>query len=294
MTRTRVRTSAVVVAVALVAAACGAAVEGADLEATAGPPDSLPLSEVSSADGVVLAPDPDAAIATTAAPASTTTVPPTTAVPTTTIAPDPFRTWIATAHDDVPHLVAYDEPNGTPIGLPFLVPNPHQFGGPLTLMVTDGQPGDDWLRVQLPIRPNGQEAWIDASDYDVGQTRVRAVVTLSEHHVAVYDGDELIAETEAVIGAESTPTPLGTFYVAAKRRNPEAEYYVGPWALVLSGFSEALETFSGGLPVIAIHGTHRPEQVGQSRSNGCIRVPNDVIEFLAETVPVGAPVVVNA
>jgi len=235
----------------------------------------------------------DAESSTTTTPSPT---PPTTDASTATsltIAPDPFRTWVATAHDEVTFLQVFDEPDGAVFPLPFGVPNPHQFGGPLTLMVTEGQPGDAWLKVQLPVRPNGQEAWVDGSLYDISSTRIRAEVTLGETHVAVYDGEELIAETEAVIGADSTPTPLGTFFVAAKRENPPEESFLGPWALVLSGFSEAHETFAGGLPVIAIHGTSRPDQVGQARSNGCVRVPNDVIEFLAEHVPLGAPVHVS-
>lgn len=224
-------------------------------------------------------------------PAESTTT--TTMTPRETLPPDPYRTWIATAGDHVTGLRAYDEPGGSLLSLPFFVPNPHQFGGPLTLMVTEGEPGDEWVRVQLPVRPNGQQGWIRTQDYTLSHTRIRAEVDLSDRRVVVYDGDQVIAETEAVIGTDATPTPVGTFYIAAKKENGEDEYFLGPWALVLSSFSEVLETFSGGLPVIAVHGTHRPEQIGQSLSNGCIRVPNDVIEFLAEHVPVGAPVTIG-
>ena len=225
-------------------------------------------------------------------PSTTTTRAPTTTV-SSTIAPDPLRTWVATAKPEITHLVAFDEPDGSVIDFEFLVPNPHQFEGPLTLMVVDGQPGDEWVQVQLPIRPNSQVGWIDASGYDIDGTRVRAEVVLSEHRVTVYDGEDVIAETQAVIGTSSTPTPLGTFFIAAKRRNPQDEAYLGPWALALSAYSEVYDTFDGGIPVIAIHGTTNPEQVGQSRSNGCIRVPNDVINFLAEYVPLGAPVTIS-
>ena len=95
-----------------------------------------------------------------------------------------------------------------------------------------------------------------------------------------------------MIGAPATPTPLGTFSITAKRRNPPSESYLGPWALALSAYSEVYEIFSGGVPVIAIHGTTHPEQVGEARSNGCIRVPNEIVSFLAENVPLGAPVTV--
>ncbi len=251
-----------------------------------GQPDSLALADPTTTTTTIAAAP---STTTTAAPTTTTT-----STTTSTIAPDPLRTWVVTAKPEVTHLVAYDKPDGEIIPFEFLVPNPHQFGGPMTLMVTEGQPGDEWLQVQLPIRPNGQTGWIDADLYDMSSTRVRAEVNLSAHQVIVYDGNDVIAETQAVVGSSSTPTPLGTFYVTAIRENPPSESFIGPYALALSAFSEVYDTFSGGLPVIAIHGTSRPDQVGQSRSNGCVRVPNDVITFLAENVPLGAPVTISA
>ncbi len=228
---------------------------------------------------------------TTAAPTTTTTI----ATTTTTEAPDPHRTIVATARSTVSTLIAFDAPDGEVLALPFIVPNPHQFGGPLTLMVTEGEIGDDWVKVQLPIRPNGSEGWINTEDYALGETYMRAEVDLANTAVRVYDGEQLVAETQAAIGTEETPTPIGTFYVAAKRRNPPQELYLGEWAVILSSFSEVLETFSGGLPVIAIHGTNFPEaELGEALSNGCVRVPNDVMQFLAEHLPLGSPVVVTA
>ena len=228
---------------------------------------------------------------------STTAVEPQIATPATSGATDsdnPNRSVIATARNTIGALVAYDEPEGNPIALPFVVPNPHQFGGPLTLMVTEGEINDEWVKVQLPIRPNGSEGWIPTADYTLTQTFVRAEVSLSSTSVRVFDDGALVAETQAAIGAPNTPTPIGTFYVAARRRNPPEESYLGEWAVVLSSFSEVLDTFSGGLPVIAIHGTNNPGgELGHSISNGCVRVPNDVMQFLAEHLPPGAPVIIS-
>lgn len=274
MSSPRASVRAIAAVLALLAASCGAA-------------DAAPQ---------VAATTTTSTTTTTAAPTttSTTTSTTTTLPPTTTTIPDPYETLIATARDSTPYLVAYEEPDGLPLAMPFRSPNPHQFGGPLTLMVTEGQRGDDWLKVQLPIRPNGSEGWIPAADYVISATTVRAEVDLANTSVRVFDRDELIAESQAAIGNWRTPTPLGTFYVAAIRENPPAESYLGTWAVVLSGYSEVLETFSGGLPVIAIHGSNHPDRVlGRAISNGCVRVPNDVIEFLAEHLPLGAPVVVN-
>lgn len=233
-------------------------------------------------------------LSTTTDPAPPTTPTSTTPATTTTI-PNPHETLTASARSQVTSLIAYHAPNGEPIALPFRVPNPHQFGGPLTLMVTQGTFGDEWVKVQLPIRPNGTEAWIPTADYVLDSTLIRAEVDLATTSVKIFDNDVLIKETQAAIGAKKTPTPLGTFYVAAKRLNPPAEAHLGTWALVLSGFSEALPSFSGGLPVIAIHGSNNPELVvGRALSNGCVRVSNDVIQFLAENVPRGAPVVITS
>ena len=223
---------------------------------------------------------------------TTTTLPPT----TTTEAPvlGPNESVVATANDEVGFLVAYDGPEGNIVPLPFRVTNPHQFGGPLTMLVTEGSINDEWVKVALPVRPNGQEAWIPTEQYTLSTTTIHAEVDLAATSVRVFDDDVLIAETQAAIGAPGTPTPLGTFYVASVTANPPSRSFLGTHMLVLSGFSETLDTFSGGVPVIAIHGTNSPQgQLGHQISNGCVRVPNDVIAFLAEHVPPGAPVTIS-
>jgi len=45
--------------------------------------------------------------------------------------------------------------------------------------------------------------------------------------------------------------------------------------------------FATGAPVVALHGTNAPEKLGTDVSNGCIRVPNEIITQLAETFPQG-------
>ncbi len=207
--------------------------------------------------------------------------------------PDPHRTLVATAKDHVRWLEVRTEPNGPNAPLPYGMPNPHQFGGPLTLMVVEGEANDDWLRVQLPVRPNGQTGWIRSADYDLSETRHHAEVDLASGRVTVFDGDDQIAESAAAIGAAETPTPVGTFFVSAKRESAIEETWLGPWAIVLSGYSEVLESFSGGEPVIAIHGTDQPDLLGGAITYGCVRVENDVIEFLAQHLPLGAPVTIT-
>lgn len=265
--------------VSFVAAACGSADHGP---------------------GLAIEVDPVVAeVATTGAPSIPATTAPTTtvdpAVPTTTVRPpEEHETFVAHVKPEVSELVAYREPGGTEIvPFEFRITNPTYFGNPLVLMVLDRTPDGEWLRVQIPVRPNGTEGWIPAADADLESHFVRARVDLTDRSVQVWDGDDLVAETAAVIGKDSTPTPIGRFFVNDLVEKWEGSAY-GPYILSLSAFSEALDTFAGGIPVIAIHGTNRPELVGGAHSNGCIRIPNDVIEFLARYVPMGTPVDISA
>jgi lipoprotein-anchoring transpeptidase ErfK/SrfK len=54
-----------------------------------------------------------------------------------------------------------------------------------------------------------------------------------------------------------------------------------------------MELFDGGLPVIAFHGTNNPGIIPSKASNGCIRMPNEVVTQLAELVPAGSVVVIS-
>src|SRR5262249_61625553 len=97
-------------------------------------------------------------------------------------------------------------------------------------------------------------------------------------------------QSGVVLGADKPPPPPGTFYVTDPldlHRQPNAGY--GVFALGISGFSNVLTSFKGGPGQLAVHGTNNPAQVGQNISNGCVRVPNDVIEKLAFQAGLGPP-----
>jgi len=173
-------------------------------------------------------------------------------------------------------------------------PNPTQFGSPRTFLVIDDTSSPDYVKVSLPVMPNGQEGWIPRSEVELSTVEHRAVVDVSDRSVTVWRGDEVVAATGAVTGKEATPTPTGLFYVRDIIAQPDPGGDYGPWILALSGFSEVLDSFNGGLPALALHGTDKPEQIGSARSSGCVRVPNEVISLLAGTVPLGTPVAVVA
>ena len=217
--------------------------------------------------------------------------------------PPPTTTLVPLAENET--LVAYVDPavdrvwpvvepgSDEIIPLEFAITNPTFWGNQLTLRVIDRTPDGEWLKVQVPVRPNGTEGWIEASGVELTSHFVHARIDLTARSVTVWDDDQVIAETSAVIGTDRTPTPLGEFFVNDLVERYEGSAF-GPYVLTISAFSETLETFAGGIPVIAIHGTNRPELMGGAHSNGCVRVPNDVITFLAENVPTGTPVEIVA
>lgn len=170
--------------------------------------------------------------------------------------------------------------------------NPTAFGDPFVMMVTEQR--GDWLKVQVPVRPNGTEGYVLASDVTLSTHQYRIELMLSERMLRVYNGSDLVVETAVVVGKDDTRTPTGRFYVTdtVPQSNPAGAY--GPIALATSGYSEQLDIFDNGVPVIAMHGTNKPELVGQAISNGCIRMPNDVITRLGNEVPLGTPVDIYA
>jgi lipoprotein-anchoring transpeptidase ErfK/SrfK len=171
------------------------------------------------------------------------------------------------------------------------------YGSPRTLLVTDttGLGDVEWLKVALPVQPNGTTGWILATDVTTSATDLSIHVFLDERTLELRRGDEILLTTPVVIGADETPTPTGLFYVTDPldfSANPTGVY--GAYALGLSGFSNVLKTFDGGPPQIAIHGTNNPALLGTAASNGCIRLPNVAVLELAHAVGLGTPVYVAA
>ena len=102
-----------------------------------------------------------------------------------------------------------------------------------------------------------------------------------------------MAETDVVTGKDSTFTPVGTFYIAEKIEKSAGGAY-GPWILALNGYSESLDSFDGGMPQLAFHGTNKPELIGTQASNGCVRMPDEIDQILADQMPAGTPITIVA
>jgi len=166
--------------------------------------------------------------------------------------------------------------------------NPGMHGQELRFLVE--QIVGDWVQVHVPVRPNGQLGWVKASDVRIERTVFRIEVDLSDRELRLFDGTTPVLTTKVAIGTDSTPTPGLRTYIAARLDQSNPDGFYGPHILPTSAYSEVLDLFDGGMPVVAFHGTSKPELIGQAVSNGCIRVPNEAIAKIAATVPVGTPV----
>lgn len=195
------------------------------------------------------------------------------------------------AEADRPSIEVYAEPagDGDPI---HRFAHPREVGAPLTFLIDDAQ--GEWLRVLLPVRPNGSTGWIHRDAVRVMTTSYHLEVSLSERRLLLHDGPEVVIDTPIGVGGDGTPTPPGRYYITELLQPPDPDGPYGPFAFGLSGFSEVHVDFAGGEGVIGIHGTNDPTSIGRDVSNGCIRLPNDVIEALAGYLPLGTPVTITA
>jgi hypothetical protein len=156
-----------------------------------------------------------------------------------------------------------------------------------------GAGGGRWVRVRLPMRPNGATGWVPAGAGVPGWTGWRIFVRRAERRALVLDDGKLQASFAVIVGEPLTPTPLGTYFVVEKLHLapgvPE-----GPWALATSAYSYALPGFAGGDGQVALHGTVGLGGVlGTFSSHGCVRFAPAAITWVADHVGAGTPVIVT-
>lgn len=163
----------------------------------------------------------------------------------------------------------------------------------LPVLQTSSEGSERWLRVELPGRPNGLTGWIKASGTRLEYTRWRIVVNTASRRVYAYKGRYLMRSFSAVVGAPTTPTPRGEFFVEESVAEPPGA--VGyPYALALSARSDVFQEFDGGPGQIALHGIDNVGgTLGTASSHGCIRLTTGDITWLADRINPGVPVIIH-
>ena len=226
------------------------------------------------ADIVVAAPSPSPSPSAAPTPPSPSPAPP-------PLPPPPAVSLVADVA--IPQAPAYGAPA---VGKVLAeIPDSNAMGQREPLLVTDASvPG--WYEVQVPVRPNGSQGWVQASSVTIRQVSGYVRVFLSQFRLEYYTGGRLQKTFRVAVGAPSTPTPLGHFYVWASE-DYGAPYTPGIFAL--SAFSPVLENWPGGGRT-GIHGWTDTSILGRAASHGCVRMaPSDFAQLL-HTVPLGTPV----
>jgi len=146
-----------------------------------------------------------------------------------------------------------------------------------------------WYQLSLPGRPNGLRGWVRGDLVDLRPVVNRIVVRVGARRLEVrrISDDRLLMRGVVAVGRAGAETPLGRDFYVQGRYLPSDPFY-GPFVLVTSAYSRLSDWPGGGLA--GIHGTDRPELLGQAVSHGCVRVANSVALALENLAPLGTPV----
>jgi hypothetical protein len=166
------------------------------------------------------------------------------------------------------------------------------YGRRLILSVT--QRRGAWAAVPTFLVPNGRRAWVrvDRHTFAVRRTRWRLTADLRARTLTVLHGDQRVRTLRVAIGAPATPTPPGTYAITDKLPGAPFGGSYGCCILALSGHQPKVRTgpIDGRL---AIHGTDRPDLVGERVSQGCLRARDAEVRWLMRTVPVGTQLTIR-
>jgi lipoprotein-anchoring transpeptidase ErfK/SrfK len=125
------------------------------------------------------------------------------------------------------------------------------------------------------------------------RTSWHIVVDTSSRRVTVYDHSRRVWIFKAIVGAASTPTPPGRFFVEESIKLP-AGAVGAPFALALSARSNVLQEFAGGPGQIALHGLRNVGgTLGTAVSHGCERLDTGAMRWLVTRIGPGVPVTIT-
>ena len=213
-------------------------------------------------------------------------------VPTSTastVPAGPPPALIATLAGSIPYR---SSPAGPVAGT---LPATNPFGAPMVLAVLGQQArgAAGWLHVELPVRPNGSTGWIPASSASLSETSYAVSISLAARTLTVTHAGQVVLTTSAAIGKPKTPTPPDHTYLWELIQPDNQTGPYGPYIFGLGEFSDSYSVFNGGDAQIGIHGQDEPWSIGQAASNGCVRLPNDIISRLVGMLPLGTPVTIS-
>jgi hypothetical protein len=149
--------------------------------------------------------------------------------------------------------------------------------------------GRTWMKVRLPMRPNGRTGWV-RDDALATLTVVRTMLDIDKKKLraTLYDNGKVVFTARIGVGKAGTPTPAGRFWIREKFPVHNVPLY-GTHAIGTSAYAPTLSDWPGG-GVVGLHGTNQPGLIPGRPSHGCIRLRNADIARLYRLAPRGTPI----
>ena len=152
--------------------------------------------------------------------------------------------------------------------------------------------GRVWVRVRLPVLPNGTSGWVPRSTLGAYQTvRTHLVVDRRRLTATLLRDGRPVFRAGVGVGEPRWPTPRGRFYIRNRLTRYRSATY-GPLAFGTSARSAQLTDWPAG-GFVGIHGTDQPGLLPGRVSHGCIRMRNADILRLDRLVTVGTPLTIR-
>lgn len=197
--------------------------------------------------------------------------------------PNPDQTTDGVVVHPVRETPVYDGPNGRAIARM----EPTQFGDTWLPVIAEES---GFVQVLLPSRPDASTGWLRSDDVERARTPFVINVNLGSRQLELVRDGETVGEWPIAIGKPETPTPTGRTFLLGAFSDPNQNF--SPVILPLGTHSPAHDTFGGGPGTVAFHTWPTDDVFGSAVSEGCIRVPADALDQLAE-VPLGTLVMIN-
>jgi hypothetical protein len=152
--------------------------------------------------------------------------------------------------------------------------------------------GGVWVKVQMPILPNGSIGWVRRRALGAYQTvDTRLLVDRRTLRATLYRAGTSIFSAPVGVGTSAWPTPAGHFIVRSESTRYASAFY-GPIAFGTTARSAVLTDWPAG-GFVGIHGTDAPQLLPGHISHGCIRMRNADIRRLAKLMPIGTALTIR-
>jgi hypothetical protein len=152
--------------------------------------------------------------------------------------------------------------------------------------------GRYWLRVQLPILPNGSSGWIPRETVgSFTSSETHLIIDRARFRATLYRRGRAVFQSFVGVGLPQWPTPPGRFYIRERLTGFTDPIY-GALAFGTNARSAVLTDWPGG-GFVGIHGTNQPGILPGRVSHGCVRLRNQDIRRLSRLMPVGTPLTIR-